>query len=116
MVTQYADKALHALYAVLILPIGDLPTVSLSSAFVVFMKNVYSKQFLEACILYFFNIGRYDWIANIRRHYFTVILILGMRIGPSFVDGYFSMVTYLVDCDCFWLFKSIRINLYLEYN
>jgi hypothetical protein len=84
---------------------------SVSSAFVIFMKNVYSKELIETFILYLFKTGFYEWIANMRRHYFILILNLRMRFRPSFLDGYFSMVSYPVDCGCFWLFKSIRIRL-----
>jgi hypothetical protein len=38
-----------------ILKVGGF--ISLSSAVVIFTENVYSEEFLETCILYFFNTG-----------------------------------------------------------
>jgi hypothetical protein len=47
---------------VLILPI----TVSVSSAEVIFTKNAYLQELPETCILYYFSIGRYEWMINMR--------------------------------------------------
>jgi hypothetical protein len=45
----------------------DMPSlVMLSSAVVIFMKDIYLEELLkETCILYFFNIGSYVWSVGI---------------------------------------------------